>query len=672
MTKALPFESIDKAFELFHKKGFSIDETRSIFLKLYLLRKHNLMSRSDLEKDNYKIKDFVESKCVISSRFLNKLEKFHVSDKPIATDLINDLFDNISNLTDNQFFLLLDTDKARKNKGQYFTSPAIVSKIYSSLLPERQVGENIFTLVDFSVGLGEFVKPLINDTQFRYYAVELDPISFEFLLFNLIWNQEIKFSQKAKALLTILQGDSLLGYEESSCEKLKLTKSGLLLLMKLIQIRKEILESTDNVSLESIATYFKFREDVAKHHKSLTEFNWFIDFPEIFYDEKLTKLEHDGFDFVFGNPPWVGFQAIDHSKYRSLFSNKFFSKKLHGKFNFSLPFMILAHELSKIGGGVVIPRGILSETYAQIWREEIIQDGSLSKISLLQKQWFDNVLNEFCIVYWGNNDGNKVVEIIDEENQQVMKIKHESIKSPLFKIPLIQHDVYEQIEHIYDSSLELQEVCDIRRGLTLSRKYQEEYFQRKDKTAGKNPIKKLIRHNRSTSGHKEGVFNFQIHYSGEEFVYDKNLLGAPSSSKFFEQPKIIRRNRGKHWFIGLDIEGSFYVNDIFDVIVPKPNGLDAKTIFGFLSSSIFQFLAENYLQRDITSNFVRGLPYPNLSDAELEEIKIAVESWLSSPKNKDDIISMRKRIDLVINNYYQLSKGIRKVLENDLKLRWVD
>ncbi|GAG38353.1 unnamed protein product, partial [marine sediment metagenome] len=140
----------------------------------------------------------------------------------------------------------------------------------------------------------------------------------------------------------------------------------------------------------------------------------------------------------------------------------------------------------------------------------------------------------------------------------------------------------------------------------------------------------------------------------------------------FEQPKIIRRNRGKHWFIGLDIEGSFYVNDIFDVMVPKPNGLDAKTIFGCLSSSILQFLAENYLQRDITSNFVRGLPYPNLSDAELEEIKIAVESWLSSPKNKDDIISMRKRIDLVINNYYQLSKGIRKVLENDLKLRWVD
>ncbi|MCG3222353.1 MAG: N-6 DNA methylase [Candidatus Heimdallarchaeota archaeon] len=672
MKKSLLFESIDKAFELFHKKGFSINETRSIFLKLFLLRKHGLISINDFKNNDFRIKGLIESKCVISSRFLNKMEKFHVSDKPISANLIEDLFKVMNNLTDKQFFLLLDTDKARKNKGQYFTSPEIVSKIYLSLLPERQVCENIVTLVDFSVGLGEFVKPLINDTQFRYYAVELDPISFEFLLFDLIWNQEIEYSQKAKALLTILQGDSLLGYQESSFEKLKATKNGSQLLKNLIQIRKEILESTDKVSLASITTYFELKDLIAKHHESLIEFNWFVDFPEIFFDAKLTKLKHDGFDFVVGNPPWVGFQAINHAKYRSLFSNKFFSNELYGKFNFSLPFMILAHELSKLGGGVVIPRGILSETYAQIWRERIIQDGSLFKITLLQKQWFDNVLNEFCIVYWDKKDRGNFVEIIDEENQQEMKINHESIKSPLFRIPLIPHDIYEEIEHIYDLSVELHEVCDIRRGLTLSRKYQEQYFQIKKKTADGNPIKKLIRHNKNTSKYKEGVFNFQIHYSGEEFVYDKSLLGAPGSSELFEQPKIIRRNRGKQWIIGLDIEGSFYVNDIFDVIIPKPDVCDAKILFGCLCSSIFQFIAENHLQRDITSNFVRRLPYPKLSDKDNKEIKNAVDSWLTSPKSKEDIISLRKKTDQVINNHYQLSKNTLAMLENNLKLHWID
>ncbi|GAG07539.1 unnamed protein product, partial [marine sediment metagenome] len=201
MKKTLLSESIDKAFELFHKNGFSINEIRSIFLKLFLLRKHGLVYISDLENKDFRIKDLIESKCVFSSKFLNKMEKFHVSDKLISTNLTEDLFKVMSNLTDNQFFLLLDTDNARKNKGQYFTSPEIVSKIYSSLIPERQIDEEVFTLVDFSVGLGEFVKPLINDIQFRYYAVELDPISFEFLLFDLIWNQEIEYSQKAKALL---------------------------------------------------------------------------------------------------------------------------------------------------------------------------------------------------------------------------------------------------------------------------------------------------------------------------------------------------------------------------------------------------------------------------------------------------------------------------------------
>ncbi|NPD90117.1 MAG: N-6 DNA methylase [Asgard group archaeon] len=672
MKKASISESIDKAFELFHKKGFSINEIRSIFLKLFLLRKHGLISIGDLENKNFRMKDFIDSKCVISSQFLNRMERFHVSNKVISSNLIRDLFDVFRDLTDNQFFLLLDTEKARKNKGQYFTSPEIVSKIYSSLLPNRQKSENSITLADFSVGLGEFVKPFINNTQVRYYAVELDPISFEFLLFNLIWNQEHEFSQKAKTLLVILQGDSLLGYQESLFEQLIATHKGSELLKNLIQIRKRILENANEVSLENISDYFQRREEIAKYHESLSEFNWFLDFPEIFFDDELKKLEFYGFDFIVGNPPWVGFQAINHAKYRSLFSNKFFSKELYGKFNFSLPFMILSHELSKLGGGVVIPRGILSEKYAQIWRKKIIQDSSLSKITLLQKQWFDNVLNEFCIVYWDKKDRNNVIEIIDEENQQEIKIGHESIKSPLFRIPLIPQEVYEKIEHIFDISLELHEICDIRRGLTLSRIYQEEYFQKKGKTAERHPIKQLIRHNKNNSDHKEGVFNFQIHYLGEEFVYDKNLLGAPSSSDFFERPKIIRRNRGKYWLIGLDIEGSYYVNDIFDVIIPKQNGYDVKTIFGCLSSSIFQFLAENYLQRDITSNFVRSLPYPNLSDTDIEEIKRAVDRWLTSIKSKEDFIVMREKIDQVINNYYKLSKDIRATLENNLKLRWVD
>ena len=49
MKKTLLSESIDKAFELFHKNGFSINEIRSIFLKLFLLRKHDLFNISDLE-----------------------------------------------------------------------------------------------------------------------------------------------------------------------------------------------------------------------------------------------------------------------------------------------------------------------------------------------------------------------------------------------------------------------------------------------------------------------------------------------------------------------------------------------------------------------------------------------------------------------------------------------
>ena len=672
MSKVLPIDSINEAFEFLYKKGFSIDESRSIFLKFYLLKKHGLVGTIESKTREISIKKLIEEKCEISSRYLKNIERYYVSEELISVNFIERLFTIFSNLTDNQFFMLLDTEKARKNKGQYFTPPEIVSEIYSSLFSENIEEEIKHTIIDFSAGLGEFLKPLINNLNYIFYAVELDPISHEFLLFNLIWNQEYDVNQKIKALLVIIQGDSLLGYQEDLLERLIATSEGYELLKNLSQIRREILYDKVNDSLEKVKHYFKLREEISNYQESLSDFNWFVDFPEIFFDENLKKLESFGFDYVVGNPPWISFQAINHVKYRALFSNEFFSRELYGKFNFALPFMTLSHELSKESGGVVIPQGILSETYAQIWREKIIENKSLSKIALLSKEWFDDILNEFCIVYWKKKYSSDLITVTNEEIKQEIEIEHKRIKPPLYRIPLIPNYILEQIEHIYDLSVELHEVCEIRRGLTLSKNYQDKYFQTMDRKSNQYPIKRLIRHNRNNNEQKEGVFNFQVHFAGEEFVYDKTLLGAPGSSDLFEQPKIIRRNRGRYWLLGLDVKGDYYVNDIFDIIFPKKDKEDIKVIFGCLNSSLFQFLAENYLQRDITSNFVRKLPYPILSEKNNNEIRNAVNDWLSSKKHKDDIRILRREIDRVINKHYKLSKEVKDLLENKAILRWID
>ena len=182
--------------------------------------------------------------------------------------------------------------------------------------------------------------------------------------------------------------------------------------------------------------------------------------------------------------------------------------------------------------------------------------------------------------------------------------------------------------------------------------------------------KKIIRSNTFKLDKRNGIFNFQLHFAGESFVYDKNLLGAPGTESLFEQSKIIRRNRGKLWYVGLDLEGNYYVNDIFDIIFPKTNQFSVKFIYAYLCSSLIQLLAESLLVRDITSNIVRNFPFPCLNSIQSSELEECVNIWLSSSKTVNDFLNMRKKIDCLIFDFWDFPTEIRIFIENHINLNW--
>ena len=120
----------------------------------------------------------------------------------------------------------------------------------------------------------------------------------------------------------------------------------------------------------------------------------------------------------------------------------------------------------------------------------------------------------------------------------------------------------------------------------------------------------------------------------------------------------------------MDSQGDYYVNDIFDIILPKDDAISIKVIFGYLVSSFVQLLVENYVQRDITSNVVRELPFPNFNEEVKKEIELGVDKWLLSDKTLEEFKLLRKIVDTIITRLLKFSPQLIEYLENNVKVHW--
>ncbi len=647
--------------------GLNHQESYSLILKVWVMV-NNEFIRIIEDNETISLSNIYSSNNFHLSDFVPLFEYYKVSKVLLDKEVVDNLCDFLANI-DIGFLLSTIKDlKSRKAIGQYFTNPEMIDQVYRNITNNSRLQKQ-FSVMDFSAGLGYFLKPFLKDNC-SIYGVELDPLVYELMLFSFLFHPSFTNNVKTRLLLTIKQGDSLIGFKEKAIDEI-FSKSTLKTnFLEFITLRNKILTIDREINLNDLKEYFERRNLFAERAKQFRSFNWVVDFPELFFDQEGNLLEEIGVDYVVGNPPWVYYKDVDEKQYKKDILDPRISNFLRGKYNFSLPFVILAHIISKEKGSLVVPQGILTETYAKEWRKEVFTKRVVSEIILCKKDWFEEVINEFSIIFWDKKSKSSEIKLRNEITASEFTIPYDSIDRDLNLLRLLPPDILSFLKKIEAESPILSDFISIRRGLTLSKEYQNYYKNKEMETKTSNQIKDLLRSNSFLKNKENGVFNFQLYHSGETFVYDKNLLGAPGSEQLFEQPKIIRRNRGKLWYIGLDLNGDYYVNDIFDIMYSKKKQISTKIIYGYLCSSFIQLLAESLLVRDITSNIVRQFPFPKFNFDQLSKIEESVAKWLLSQSTENDFSIMRKEVDKIVFDYWSFPDEIRKYIENSAFLRW--
>ncbi len=649
--------------------GISVIESKSLLLKLYILKKFGYLSEKHRESDLVSLEQLIKEGNQDIFHFYQQVESFLVSKVLISKDIIKLILDIDAIESTHDLFSILQADDKQREIGQYFTSKETISKINKEIFSDNLTSNSLHSIIDFSAGLGDFIIPLMEKTDLTIYALELDKLSYEYCIFNLICNPKLSKQRIYSLLLTIRNGDAISGFDEKVFSDLCKNSEAKRLMQDYLTLRHSLINETNLFLKEDIIRAFSIRKQIGNIDKNFKKFNWFIDFPERFLDYDLNFTNAPYFDYVVGNPPWIIYGSFLKKEYRSILSSTAFSRYLYGKYNFSLPFLILALRLTKKKGALVLPQGIVSESYGKLIREKLLKEKTLTKIELCESKLFEKVVNDYCVIYWNKDSNNDTFKIQDNKNQKTIQVAFTSLVNSHYKIPRLPSQYSTLVKKVYSNSVLLKEIIFVRRGLTLSKKYQQ-FYSKIDFENSNIEQNKLIKHNAFKSLKKEGIMNFQVFYDGDKFVYDKKLLGAPGDVSLFERRKIIRRNRGRIWLIGLDMSKEIYVNDIFDIIYSKVDKVSLKALFSYLSSSLVQYLTEYFIQRDITSNVVRELPFPNFSSSELLKMEQLVDQWLNSKMGEEAFLKMRREIDKIVYNVFDLNKEESYFINSNCKYNW--
>jgi hypothetical protein len=660
-------ETILKTYiSLLQERGFHLQESQSLVVKLWAMVSNRFIKKQIID-ESVSLQEICKINDFTLSGLISQIEYFKVSENEIETKLVEELILFLSKVEIETLLSVVKDLKSRKAVGQYFTNEYLIDNVCEKIMFKAEK-KKLSSVIDFSSGVGDFLKPFL-DHDFIIYGVELDPIVFELMLFNFIFQSSLTELTRTKLVLTIKQGDSLSGFKETDINRIFADSEIKDKFLNLIALRTNLLSAVDVIDTQDLKDYYQTREFFRNQSRRFKGFNWFIDYPELFFDIEGNLLENSGADYVVGNPPWIYYKDVGEKQYRKENLDPKISIHLKGKYNFSLPFIVLAFLISKTKGSLIVPQGILTESYANEWRKDVFKRRFISEIVLCKKDWFERVINEFCVILWDKKNKASEIKVINEINNTESFLEYSSIDEQLNHLRILPKNILKFLKKIVQESPSLSNFASIRRGLTLTRKYQN-YYMKNDGVKESTDLKKIVRNNIFTKSKKNGIFNFQLYHSGENFVYDKNLLGAPGTEELFEQPKIIRRNRGKVWYVGLDLSGNHYVNDIFDFIIPKTNLFSIKFIYGYLCSSLIQLLAESLLIRDITSNIVRNFPFPTLTESQCSDVERSVEIWLNSQKKIEDFLLMRKEIDRIIFDYWGFSDDVKSFIETNVDLIW--
>jgi type I restriction-modification system DNA methylase subunit len=251
------------------------------------------------------------------------------------------------------------------------------------------------------------------------YGVDLDPQAAEVASMNLL----LKALTRDERLPRILGDNVKVGNSLISGLKLPCDISGMRSdTERLILIRKGIHEATlhasengadrqrEEANIERLEQEFRLLADALNEqannalwkrngdgwfdaYEGKRPFNWQIEFPELFSG---TRTQGNGFSFVLGNPPYVGFHGFARDKdfFRKTYLTAF------GKFDIYVPFVERGLSLTAQGGELsfICPSTFMKRGFGHKMRRFLLDHSSIESMhDFLHTKIFREALNYTCI-----------------------------------------------------------------------------------------------------------------------------------------------------------------------------------------------------------------------------------------------------------------------------------
>ncbi|MEF8847981.1 MAG: TaqI-like C-terminal specificity domain-containing protein [Candidatus Thermoplasmatota archaeon] len=278
-------------------------------------------------------------------------------------------------------------------------------------------------------------------------------------------------------------------------------------------------------------------------------FHWELEFPEVFF-EKGDFKEKPGFDAVIGNPPYVNIENIPEldRKYQLLTYNL-----LKGRFDLYVAFMERAMKLLGHNNifSFIVPYPFVYERYGTKVRKKLSEDYSVEKLLDLSKsKVFEDatVRNLVFIIRKKNPEINEVkiqetedtngVKFLDSKTTYQSSFKNNPNIS--FRLNLTK-DKIEIINKLEENKYRYGDIFYINWGARTG-----------------NIDKYVVKDNSHPEARKmingRNIDRYNIRYSGEYLIYEKDSLYNPMFEELFENPK----------FFVPDISGNIGIRAAFD------------------------------------------------------------------------------------------------------------
>lgn len=481
----------------------------------------------------------------------------------------------------------------KKNKGQYFTPPEIVSTLVDAIT------EPLFTIeleplkekriLDPACGSGQFIIALLEKLKTIYLSFGIT---------------------KKEAYVYAL--DNIYGYDIDETA-LKITAFNL----------KKI-------------TGIDFNFHLAKHdfiYKDNLQFN-------------QNKLDENTFDIVIGNPPWGSSLTNEEKKY---YRNNYYS----GKSGINTFTLFIERSLEVLEGegslAFLIPEAFLNIKAHKNCRELILHNSYISNITVWGDQFKKVYAPAVSIILSKNSSFKKENSITitnKSKNRSYSNLfikQHHLLNTPENIINItFSERALNIITHIQDQDcFYLSKNAKFFLGIVTGNN--EDFLHN---TLSEQAPDKIIR--------GKELSKFQIHEAKKFFKYDPVLLQQTAPQGLYKsRDKIIYKFIGKKLTFALDREGNYTLNNV-NGFIPEMDTVSAEAMVAVLNSSLIQYFYEkNFFTLKVLRGNLERLPLKNLSKSASELLaRYAREAEASS--SHYSLQEYQNKIDDIVFHEYDI------------------